>query len=174
MIVEEHKSDLDALADQGLPNLDLVVPPPPPPEPRPFIYEFDEVVKRGADLATPSSQPQSRKASSSTVSVARAIREKEMKGIPLTKRERALKQASLLARTPTPAQPALRVVPKPPAPPAAPAVVVEKIQLHKPAPRESRPPPKAKSPESRGQEQTEKERKSIQDKLWNIVGGKWF
>jgi len=173
IVVEEHKSDLEALADQGLPNLDLVEPPPPPPEPKPFIYEFDEVVERPEESITPVSQPQTRKSSASAVSLAQSIREKETNGVPLTKRERALKQAALLARSPKASEFKLRTVAQPSSPLDTPIPVSQKTGAQQPV--ETRPPPKARSPpKPRDQEQTEKERKGFQDKLWNIVGSKWF
>lgn len=145
-MVEEHKSDLKALEDQGLPNKDLVKPPSPPPEPSPFNYEFDDVVAAPEVTQVLSEIPAQEQGRVTATSMADSIKDKEARGIPLTNRERTLRQAAHLART------------------------TVQVKTSSPGKRHQHKP-QSKGPEK---PQTEGEKKGFQDKLWNIVGGKWF
>jgi len=154
--VEEHKSYLAELVEQGSPNLDLVEEPEPQHEPKPFNYTFDEpvVVKAAKPVSQPQKQPRE---FATNVSTAKSIKEKQEQGIALTKRERTLMQAAQLARTPLLAKNEK----------LGPQVVNTKPVA---ADRVERPM------EMPGEEkmETEEDKKGFQDRLWKLVGGKLF
>jgi len=173
-VVEEHKSDLAELEEQGLDNVDLVEEPIPAPEPV-FNYEFDEpvIVEEQARVLP---QPE-RTQIASKVSLSQSIKEKSQQGIPLTKRERMLMKTALLPRTPSPSTKE-RIPSATEKVPLVQPVVIETKDTEAPKVKEeikaeTKDEKQAAVPEEQ-KLQTDEDRKGFQDKLLRLVGGKWF
>jgi hypothetical protein len=173
-VVEEHKSDLAELEEQGLDNVDLVEEPIPAPEPV-FNYEFDEpVIVEEQVRVLP--QPE-RTQIASKVSLSQSIKEKTQQGTPLTKRERMLMKTALLPRTPSPSTKE-RIPSATEKVPLVQPVVIETKNTEAPKVKdeikaETKDEKQAAVPEEQ-KLQTDEDKKGFQDKLLRLVGGKWF